>query len=100
MDSVTLDSSDVTVVEEEIVAGDVPEALETVCGGMIEVLLSGADGAPGLLVSVDGGTAELGGAVAEESKPGGVGGAGVLLSVAGGVEDSLESGGGTTGTVD
>jgi hypothetical protein len=90
VDSVTLDSSDVTVVDEATVAGDEPEALETVCGGTIEVLLSEADGAPGLLVSVDGGTDE----------PGGVGGVEALLPVAGGAEDSLEAGGGATGTVD
>jgi hypothetical protein len=51
VDSVTLDSSDVTVVEA--VAGGVPEALVSV------------GGAPGLLVSVGGGVDEAGGAVVD-----------------------------------
>lgn len=95
--SVTLDSSDVMVVEEAIVPGCVPDALDTVGVGA-EMLLSVAGGAPGLLASVDGAADEPGGAPGEP-EVGGAGG-GVLLPVAGGVEASVGVAGGTTGTVD
>jgi hypothetical protein len=68
------------------VPGCVPEALDTVGVGT-EMLLSVAGGVAELLASVDGGADEPGGA-------------GVLLPAAGGVEVSVKTGGGTTGTVD
>lgn len=76
VDSVTLGSSDVTVVEA--VAGGVPKALVSVGGAL------------GLLVSVDGGADEAGGAVVdsggmEEPEAG---------SVGGGEENSVEAAGG------
>lgn len=95
--SVTLDSSEVMVVEEAIVSGCVPDALDTVGVGA-EMLLSVAGGAPGLLASVDGAADEPGGAPGEP-EVGGAGG-GVLSLVAGGAEASVGVAGGTTGTVD
>ena len=99
VDSVAVDSSDVTVVDDAAAVDGVPEALDSVAGGTGEVL-SVAGGAPDVLVSVDGGADEPGGAlvdsggVAEDSDAGGAGIAEVLLSVAGGTEDSVEAGGG------
>ena len=80
VDSVTLGSSDVTVVEA--VAGGVPKALVSV------------GGAPGLLVSVDGGADEAGGAVVdsggmEEPEAGGVGGEENSVETAGGRNEVL-----------
>ena len=79
VDLVTLDLSDVTVMEEAV-ASVVPEALDSLGGGTTEVLLSVvAGGVPRLLVAVDGGGGGLGGvvvdSVAEEPEAGGVGGA-------------------------
>jgi hypothetical protein len=76
----------------------VPEALDTVGVGT-EMLLSVAGGVAELLASVDGGADEPGG-VLGEPEVGGAGGAGVLPPAAGGVEVSVDEGGGTTGTVD
>ena len=100
VDSVAVDSSDVTVVDDAAVVGGVLEALDSVAGGTGAVVLSVAGGAPEVLVSVDGGADEPGGAlvdsggVAEDSDAGGAGVAEALLSVAGGTEDSVEAGGG------
>jgi hypothetical protein len=82
VNSVTLDSRDVTAVEA--VAGGVPEALVS------------AGGAPGLLVFVDSGADEAGVVLVdsggiEESEAGGAGG---------GEENSVEAAGGRNGVLD
>jgi hypothetical protein len=82
VNSVTLDSSDVTVVEA--VVGGVPEALVF------------AGGTPGLLAFVDSGVDEAGGAFVdssgiEESEAGGAGG---------GEENPVEAAGGRNGVLE
>jgi hypothetical protein len=93
VDLITLDSSDVTVIEEAV-ASVVPEALDSVDGGTTEVLLSVAGGVPRLLVAVDGGGGGPGGvvvdSVAEEPEAGGAGGADDSYEVDGVTRDAVD----------
>lgn len=117
--SVRVDSSELTEVEEGVPLGEVPVKLEPVTGGASGVLDSETAGTPGVLVPTEGGVDPAGGAGvdcvggAEEPAGGGTsvvsiggadepdgGGAGALLPEAGGADDSPEIGGiGTTGVV-
>ena len=90
---------------EEAVAVEVSVTPDSVGGGTTETLLSVADVAPELLVSVDGGADEPGGVVdasggADKPEAGGAGGTEMLLVVPGSAEDSVEVGGGTVGVAD